>query len=143
MPREVAMRRCFYSCVLAAALSSLGFADTVNLKDGRSVNGTFLGGNAREIRLEVGENIQTFAIDQVQSIQFQGNAAAEAPPPREAPRDRPSILRPDTSSQSYSRPPAPTVELHAGTPLVVRMIESVDSQVNRTGQTFRASLDEP
>ena len=35
------------------------------------------------------------------------------------------------------------VELPAGTPFVVRMIESVDSQVNRTGQTFRASLDEP
>jgi hypothetical protein len=35
------------------------------------------------------------------------------------------------------------VELPAGTNLVVRMIDGVDSQVNRVGQTFAASLDEP
>ena len=137
------MLRYFYSCCLAAGLVSVAFADTLNLKDGRAVNGTFLGGNAREIRMEVGENIQTFPIDQVESIHFRGNPTAEAAPVlRDAPRERPSILRPDSSSQSYSRPPV-GVEVPAGTAFVVRMIESVDSQVNRTGQTFRASLDEP
>ncbi|MBI4458825.1 MAG: hypothetical protein HY648_02050, partial [Acidobacteria bacterium] len=30
-----------------------------------------------------------------------------------------------------------------GTELVVRMIDPVDSSIHRTGQTFRASLDEP
>jgi hypothetical protein len=34
------------------------------------------------------------------------------------------------------------VELPAGTNLVVRMIDGVDSEVNRVGQTFAASLDE-
>ena len=137
------MLRYFYSCVLAAGLASLGFADTLNLKDGRAVDGTFLGGNAREIRMEVDGRIQTYAIDQVESIHFRGNPTAEAAPVlRDAPRDRPTVFRPDTSTQTYSRPPV-GVELPAGTPFVVRMIESVDSQVNRTGQTFRASLDEP
>jgi hypothetical protein len=145
------MLRCFYSCVLAAGLVSCALADTLNLKDGRAVNGTFLGGNAREIRMEVGENIQTFAIDQVESIHFRGNPTADAAPVLRdgpvlrdsTPRERPSILRPDSSSQTYSRPPAAGIEVPAGTSFVVRMIESVDSQVNRTGQTFRASLDEP
>jgi len=145
------MLRYFYIWVAAAGLVSLGFADTLNLKDGRAVEGTFLGGNTREIRMEVGGNIQNFAIDQVESIHFRGNPNADAaPPPRDmpvlrdsTPRERPSILRPDSSSQSYSRPATAGIELPAGTPLVVRMIESVDSQVNRTGQTFRASLDEP
>lgn len=137
------MLRYFYSCVLAGALASFAFADTLNLRDGRAINGTYLGGSARDIRMEVGDGIQTFAIDQVVSLQFRGNPTAEAPPPpREAPRDRPTVFRPDPSSQSYSRPPV-GVELPAGTSLVVRMIDSVDSQVNHTGQTFRASLDEP
>ena len=35
------------------------------------------------------------------------------------------------------------MELPAGTNLVVRMIDGVDSEVNRVGQTFAASLDEP
>ena len=35
------------------------------------------------------------------------------------------------------------MELPEGTNLVVRMIEGVDSEVNRVGQTFAASLDEP
>jgi hypothetical protein len=35
------------------------------------------------------------------------------------------------------------VELPAGTNLVIRMIDGVDSDVNRVGQTFTASIDEP
>jgi hypothetical protein len=35
------------------------------------------------------------------------------------------------------------VELPEGTNFVVRMIDGVDSEVNRVGQTFAASLDEP
>jgi hypothetical protein len=33
--------------------------------------------------------------------------------------------------------------LPTGTSLVIRMIEPVDSETNRVGQTFRASLDQP
>jgi hypothetical protein len=35
------------------------------------------------------------------------------------------------------------IELPAGTNLVVRMIDGVDSEVNRVGQTFAASMAEP
>jgi hypothetical protein len=136
------MLRYFCGSVLAICLSSVVFADTLNLRDGRAVNGTYLGGNAREIRFDLGDRVESYPVDQVVSIQFRGPVAEAAP--REIPRERerPSILRPDTSNQSYSRPVA-NIELPAGTPLVVRMIDSVDSQTNRMGETFRASLDEP
>ena len=39
--------------------------------------------------------------------------------------------------------PARAATLPAGTRLVVRMIDSVDSERNTVGQTFQASLDEP
>lgn len=148
------MLRTFYSCVLAAGLASSAFADTLNLKDGRSVDGTYLGGTSREIRMEVDGRIQTFAIDQVESVRFRGNLntdADAAPVLRDATRDRdrdrdrerPTVFRPDTSSQTTSRPSLAGIELPAGTPFVVRMIDAVDSQTNHAGQTFRASLDEP
>jgi hypothetical protein len=35
------------------------------------------------------------------------------------------------------------VEIPVGTPLAVRMIDSIDSQVNHTGESFRASLEAP
>jgi hypothetical protein len=133
-------------CVLlASGLLSLALADTLTLKDGRVLNGTYLGGSARQIRMEVGDNIQTFEIDRVLSIQFGSHseastvpAAEPAPPPR---RDRDNVFRPDSASETAA--PQGGIELPQGTVFTVRMIDPVDSQVNRIGETFRASIDEP
>ena len=131
-----------YRTVISCVLFSLTLlsADTLTLKDGSTVNGTFLGGNARQIRMEVGENIQTFDIERVSSIQFGSERAAEPAPPRE--RERENVFRPDTSRDSAAAPSS-GIELPQGTVLTVRMIDPVDSQVNRVGETFRASIDEP
>jgi hypothetical protein len=53
-----------------------------------------------------------------------------------------TIFRPDSPSQTASSTRS-GVELAAGTVITVRMIDSVDSEVNRVGETFRASVDEP
>src|SRR5689334_6359975 len=92
--------------LLASSLLSLGLADTLTLKDGRVLNGTYLGGSARQIRMEVGDNIQTFEIDRVLSIQFGSNSAAsptpaaEPVPPPERDRGRDNVLRPDSASET-------------------------------------------
>ena len=59
--------------------------------------------------------------------------AAPAPPP-------PAAVVPPPP------PPEPKpvkVEIPVGSTLAVRMIDSIDSEVNRTGETFRATLDAP
>jgi hypothetical protein len=136
------------------------FADTVKLKSGRVIEGTYLGGSARQVRLEVGDQIQTLDVSDIDRIEFGSTmAAAPAPrPPAPAPRpvvandrpptasERPVLMRPDPTP-----PPAPavqastegTLELPAGTNLVIRMIDAVDSEIARQGQTFQASLDQP
>src|SRR5258708_7964534 len=143
------MLRNFCWVIVTTGLASLGLADTLNLKDGRTVNGTFLGGTAREIRMDLGDRIESFPVGRVASIQFESNQAAQAPPPAPAPVAPPppppreqtsNVFRPDNSSPAS---PSSGVELPAGASLVVRMIDSVDSERNRIGQTFRASLDEP
>lgn len=60
-------------------------------------------------------------------------------------RRQTTILRPE-SEPSVSAPPPPAapepIQLSAGTNLVVRMIDGVDSERNSVGQSFAASLDE-
>jgi hypothetical protein len=138
--------------LLILAVAGVGFADTLTLRSGRVVNGTYLGGSARQVRMEVGDGIETFAVGDVQTIQFAGGSTAPTSAPAaavEAPRPRlqrtEAVMRPETSAPA----PAPAaagiqgVEIPAGTNFVVRMIDSVDSETNHVGQTFQASLDEP
>ena len=54
------------------------------------------------------------------------------------------ILRPDDNRPVAAQAPSRgSIELPAGTSIVVRMIDGVDSDTARVGQTFSASLDEP
>src|SRR2546426_7448031 len=105
MPRRMAI-----TCVVATlALVSAGLGDTLTLKDGRVINGTYLGGTARQIRMEVGDSIQTYEIDRVSGIQFgYSTTATTAPAPQRAaepaPRERVSIFRPESSAQTSSAP---------------------------------------
>src|SRR4051812_28056731 len=59
-------------------------ADTLTLKNGRVLNGTFLGGTAREIRLDMGDHVETVAVDRISGLQFDNSApVAQAEPPRD------------------------------------------------------------
>ena len=140
---------------IALALATAGFADTVTLRSGRVIHGTYLGGTARQLRVDTGDRVETLDVGDVVRIEFGDTAPApardassdERPRLRRAqPDSQPTILRPDDdAAPAQAAPPVPhaSVELPAGTNLVVRMIDSVDSEVNRVGQTFAASMDQP
>jgi BON domain len=78
-------------------------------------------------------------------------APAPAPAPAQDPAPNPGPLH-DPAPEKPSAPAPPplppppqpiTVTIPEGTIVTVRTIDSIDSSVNRTGQTFRASLDAP
>src|SRR5262245_3008104 len=140
---------------IAFALATACFADTITLKSGRVINGTYLGGTAREVRVDVGDDIQTVSVSDISRIDFSGGAAQapgnrptlrrEAPPEDARPtlrRPEGNVMRPDAAAPAAASTRSP-VDLPAGTNLVVRMIDAVDSEVARVGQTFQGSLDEP
>jgi hypothetical protein len=159
---------------------ALASADTLTLKDGRVMNGTYLGGTAREIRLDLGDHIETIPVERVSALQFDNAAAMpqaingrpgdrpvasmplgaggpapqqDAPPPPRA--NNPNFDRfggqnpPANQQPPYNDPPPPPASASAGvvvpqgTPLTVRMIDSVDSQNARMGDQFRASIEDP
>lgn len=133
--------------ILAAVLGGLCSADTLTLRSGRVVNGQYLGGDARHLRMAVGDHVDTFNVEDVGSIEFGGDSRADAPPPPPAPGPPPPTYPAQNSGFGQQQPPPPTpvagVQIPSGTAITVRMIDAVDSKVAHLGQTFRASVDEP
>ena len=178
---------------IALLCASLAFADTITLKNGRVINGTYLGGTARTVRVDDGVNVRTIDVSDILRIEFGGdsyessnrnsggsssrptlrrapgsssdssdgptlrradpsaNSDADTDPdrpvlrrnPETATRNPENVMRPDPSAPPSTPAVAASGTLPAGTNLVIRMIEGVDSQTNRVGQTFRASIDQP
>ncbi len=114
------MRILRFGMSLVLALTALA-ADTVTLKNGRVIPGTYLGGSAREVRIESGDKIENLNVADIDSIRFGSSQRANEAVPAGA----------------------AAAALPAGTKFVIRMIDGVDSERNAVGQTFAASLDEP
>jgi len=132
-----------FFCVLAILTVAVTVqADTLYLKDGKVVGGTYLGGTARQIRMDLGDRVASYDLADVAKIEFQSVSAAappEAPPPpRDLPDNRPRLRHSDNDSE-----PANSITIPSGTVLKVRMIDGVDSETSQLGQTFQASLDDP
>jgi hypothetical protein len=218
---------------LAAAgifFALIAHADTITLKNGRIVNGTYLGGSPRQIKVEVGDQIETLDVSDVARIEFSNGSYSSSsrndsgystdrptlrrsgstssgpisgpvsgpvsppvmiqPDPSD-PRtqsgsggggsydsDRPTLRRntgsgspspslaqtqsddsnrptlrraPGSDSDAATQPtqpvapsqPSAPVTIPAQTNLVVRMIDTIDSEKAKEGQTFAGSLDQP
>ena len=128
------------ACVILVC--SAIFADTLVLKNGNRVDGTYVGGDARTVRMTVGDRVENFPDhrDHVHSVRYRGSRPCPLPRPHRLRLCLPPSLLRDLI------PPLPQrngTEIPAGTTLTVRMIDSVDSERDKVGQTFRASLDEP
>jgi len=135
-----------FSLAFALTFAAVGLADTIVMKDGRAIRGTFLGGSPRQVKIEVGDQIQTLDIGDISRIDFTQSAASvpnNAPPPQ--PPGRSVIVTPPPAADLAVAPPPSYggVQLSAGTNIVVRTIDGIDSEVARVGQTFAASTDEP
>jgi hypothetical protein len=134
--------------MIGVVVASLCCADTLTLRSGRIINGQYLGGDARHIRMAIGDHVDTFNIEDVGDLQFGGNAPPVPQPPPPPPPDQGQYQN-QTRNQGFApQPPPPPVpvagiQIPSGTPITVRMIDAVDSKVAHLGQTFRASVDEP
>lgn len=92
--------------------------------------------------MAVGDAVQSFEVDQVNRLEFGSPAPAPAARATTPEPERPRILRPERTAvpAAASRP---SIEIPAGTALVVRMIDDVDSERDTVGKTYRANIDEP
>jgi hypothetical protein len=152
----------FVLAVLLSAAAVAATADTLTLRNGQSYQGTYLGGSAREIRMDLGDHVQSFTIDQVSALQFDSGpppttsapgygpppANNQAPPPQYGSNVPPPAYGNNVPPPAYgnNQPPAPGplgITIPAGTSVTIRLIDAVDSDSSHLGRTYRASLAEP
>ena len=196
---------------LALIFTAAASADTLELKDGRVLQGKFLGGTRVIVRFEVDGDVQTFRVNEISALSFDRhsrrddrrddaapppNAPSDAPPPpdqSQSPNDAqpndapppqagPNDNPPSGQVPSYDRlppsdrdadrdsdrvrdsdrdrdvdrdrdrtrdgrrqwtyaAPGSTITLPADQPMLVRMIDEIDSKHNEVGDVFKASLE--
>ena len=121
---------------VAVVFLSLGItarADILEMKDGRVVEGRYMGGTRLNGRFLVNGQRQLFRMDEIAAVIFEDESrGGYAAPAVRVPQPVRSRSRAATGQ---------TLTLPAGTRLLVRMIDSVDSKRNRIGDRFRASLE--
>jgi hypothetical protein len=128
-------------------LLSAGWADSLQLKNGSLIKGRYLGGTETEITFQVGSSTQRYAIADVASITFDqpvapsvrnGAPQLESRPSedRMAPAARDSRIGRDAPRSAFRTVPA-------GTSIMIRTIDAIDSDHNQVGDKFQASLEQP
>lgn len=118
------------------ALIGAAVADTIKLKDGTAVQGTFLGGDSREVRLLVGDGVRSYSIGDIDSIKFGAGSAASsvlspapvAAAPTPAPVPAPVAAVPPTPAPVAAPAPPPPPPQSASSGRTLRPAEASASQ---------------
>jgi hypothetical protein len=113
-------------CVATATLS----ADKVRLRNGQSVTGSFLSGDAKVVRLLLANGqVAQFPIDDVAGVDFTPKPPAAPPPPAAKPPEPAATPKP--------------IQIPQGTMLTVRLTEDIDADSAKVGTKYKAILDDP
>jgi len=113
-------------------------ADELELKDGRVLKGTFAGGSRVNVHFVVDGKTKIYKRSEVSAIFLEERTVARADEPEQA-----TAATSSTSASSRTTSVATSGgTIYAGTRMVVRTIDGVDSDKNKAGDTFRASLEE-
>jgi hypothetical protein len=159
------------AAVALLLLGTLAWADQIVLKDGTVYSGKFVRGDSSAVDFRILGRIETFKLADVAQIVFkepelESSPASRirktpAPPPAPAldPQQRPLSSYPQESEPPRvagpTNPPRTTgvgsgaqtakgeVTLPVGTPITIRTSTSIDTDRNRIGDVFEATLEQP
>ena len=123
-------KRILLVLVIYMVFCATATADMLELLDGTIITGDFMGGTQNTVRFQVGKELQTYPKNDILAITF-----VETPPPT-APTKAPTT--PPAQVQPVSVPQ--TVTIPAGTRIMVRTSESLDSKRHGAGHMFTATL---
>ena len=109
------------SALLFTLMTSYAMADSLELADGTIMEGDFVGSSNGIIMFDVGDSIEAFPESQVVGIYLSEGVA--------------------TAQQIAAAPQQSYTSLPAGTRLVIRMVDSIDSKRHGVGHKFRGQLE--
>jgi hypothetical protein len=140
-------------------------ADVLETREGRVLEGVYLGGTEQAVRFRTGDEVEVFLVEEVVSLRFDRPGLAAAPhrtqrtaPPAAAPRPELSVPAPRPTTAAPAPPhatpapaapqaaaPAPAASrlfrVPAGTHLRVRLTDGIDARTSAVGDRFGATLE--
>jgi hypothetical protein len=121
-------------------------ADRVRLRSGKVIEGMFMGGDSRSVRMLLDSGAVSEArLEDVAALEF--SARKPSTPPPSTPAASTSAPRPASAKAPAPPAAAPnrviTTTVPAGTTITVRLTQSIEVDASRTGQTFGAIVDDP
>lgn len=137
------MKRIIAGAVAALVLTAMASADTLRLQDGRTVDGTYFGGDSRKVRfIDANGRVSTHLVSDVAGIGF---GDEPVPAASAAPLSAPMPTAPAASGPLSA--PQPMVAsngatMPAGTVVTIRTIDAIDSDSTDTGSLYQASLED-
>ena len=139
-----------WSVLLTALTLPLAQADVLELRSGELLNGKYMGGSQTSIRFEVAGSLRVVATSEILALTFD---LRPAPAPvrsqsTAAPAPAPAPATASTSAPAQAQAPKPAakaaasgVTVPAGTPLAVRLKDTLDSNRQSGGHRFTAVLE--
>jgi hypothetical protein len=117
-------RKLLSFCLSAAVLTQ---ADTLILKNGQHLEGTYLGGDARTVKFDANDHIAAYAVSDVEDIRFSSGASSTGV----------------NAAPQAAAPVRPAIQVMANTPITVRLIDPIRSDDAAPDAIYRASVDTP
>jgi hypothetical protein len=122
--------------LLILVAANTASADSVRLRSGKVVSGVFIGADSRTIRMLLDNgSVSEISLSDTVTVEFATRKPTPAPAPAPAPAKRAAAPSPAPAKTSVTVP--------AGTVVNVRLTQSVDVDVSKAGQTFKAVVDDP
>lgn len=111
-------------------LAPVAYADTIELSNGKTIEGTFTGREGDTIKFDVDGINMTFQAKDVKNISMGGSTTAEKAP---APKT--------TNTRTAEPAPSGPVTIAAGTSVLVKLSDTLDSGRQSTGHKFSGVLE--
>lgn len=109
--------RAICATILGLAFAAAAAADTLELKDGRVLQGRYLGGTQAVLRFEINGEVKTFPVSDAVAVTFTGGSSASAystaPPARAAVNPPPAAAPPAAAGPDSSQRPVTSTDVMA------------------------------
>jgi hypothetical protein len=126
--------RCITAVIVLTASASLA-ADRVRLRSGKSIDGIFIGGDSKTVRVLLDSgSVSEIPLEETVAVEF---STRKPPPPPPPPAPKPAAAPAAAPAASKA------VTVPAGTTLNVRLTQAIDVDASQAGQTFKAVVDDP
>ncbi len=116
--------------VISVGMAGFAFADTLEMKDGRLLEGTYVGGTQTSLRFQADGKVQVIPVKDILALTFSAPVAA-------APQPTPKVVL--SSTKRPNRPSQYTIA--AGTKLPVKILDDISVENNRKDDWFYGTLE--